>query len=660
MMAAAVMGGWHFGRSRFVGKTPPAEETRTHLSRRNEAVFAADSPKGKWNARVKSATPSDFPRLLKEWETLFPENENGIEGQPEHALRWLMAQWLVNDREGFVKVVTDREFNWTFVPSELIARLNPELAVELLGKTSRIGTDQYFISDLASELAKNQPALYLGLDPDGTKDFTPGDMMSENDWEFAIHALAKDDPVAAASAWGKRKLENNDNQVLEALLPVLEAWRDGDPPIKDWVDQLDDPELREIAQHARLMALARKNPHAALAELYATPFERNNDLREGAPSEVLVQLAKQDFPAALRLLKETSPLFHPRDLFSEEPSDPSDARGDVSDPFAEPPDETPPPPPTPSGPPPNPFVANASMEDSPEDNWMRSVILNEAADHLPDNPEEMIAALRQLRTQMGGDGPWQRKIEAELLRRACGGFSVDSCLAIARLWDAELCGGRDDKTFQSLAARTAASDPDKAEAVLASLPETARAPFAAEIVKRLPPEETGRRLALLDRLTAAQWDKTLGESLGTHAADYTDAIAALPGTTTSGAREAFMEKWVQNDPDAAMQWFSSLPHDEAAGPAALGLFKGWVGFDKSAAVTWAETLPDGPARQAVALDVVHEIAGNSPHEAWRWAASINDPKVRAWAYNTISVSRDDEPEAFRKEHQAVLDAAGMK
>jgi hypothetical protein len=291
---------------------------------------------------------------------------------------------------------------------------------------------------------------------------------------------------------------------------------------------------------------------------------------------------------------------------------------------------------------------------------MRSVIVREAAGNLPENPVEMIDALHQLRTQMGGDSPWQRKIEAELIRVASERLSKESCLAIAQLWNTELGGDTDDDTFRSLAARTVASDPDKAEAELASLPEAARASFAVEIVKRLPPEETGRRLALLDRLTPAQWDDELGASLGNQAADYADAIAALPGATTHGARGAFMEKWVQNDPDAATRWFDTLPIDDAAGAAALGLFKGWVDYDKAAAVAWAEALPSGPARQAVALEVVREIAKNSPREAWRWAASITDPKVRAWAYNTISVDRDDEPEAFRKEHEAVLQAAGMK
>jgi hypothetical protein len=532
--------------------------------------------------------------------------------------------------------------------------LSPYCAIDLLGKTGDLRPNDDFIRCLTGALAKCQPGIYLTLDPDGTKDFTPGDNYLHEDWDDAIKTLSMTDPLAAANAWQKRKLENNHDQILMALLPVLEGWKDGNQPIVDWVNQITDPELRNLAQHARLMALAKKDPHAALSGLYSTPLRRNNDLWHDAPSEVLRQLAKQDFPAALRLLKETSQLFGL-------PGADTDSVAEGGDPFADPFAESPPSPVRArTGPPPNPFIALSHNSDTPEDNWMRYVILTEAAVHLPENPDEMIATLHQLRTAMGGDSPWQRKIEAELIRKACGDFSIESCLATANLWAADLDGERDDGTFQSLAARAAAIDPDGIEAALTSLPETARASFAAEIIKQLPPEEGGRRLLLLDQLTPAQWDEELGKSLGHNAAECADAIATLPGTTTAGAREGFMETWVQDDPEAATRWFASLPQDDAAGPAAVGLFKGWVEFDKSAAVAWAETLPDGPARQAVALDVVRATAAGNPGEAWRWAASITDLKVRAWSYNVISVSRHDEPEAFRKEHQAVLRAAGME
>ena len=399
MTVASAVGGWFFGRSQFVERIPPGEETRVPLSRRSEAVADVDSPKGQWTMRVKAATPADFPRLLEEWKTLFPDTRDGIESEQENSLRWLLAQWLVNDREGFVKAVTDKDFKSPHQAALVIARLNPE----------------------------------------------------------------------------------------------------------------------------------------------------------------------------------------------------------------------------------------------------------------------MIAALRQFRTEMSGDGSRQREFGSGLIRSICYNYSIESCLSAAKLWAADLNGGRDEETFKSLAERSAAIDRDKTEAALDALPEVARAAFAAEIVKRLPPEDAGRRLALLGQLTSAQWDRYLGESLGKHGADYADAIFKLPASTTSEAQPHFMDAWVKTDPDTAIQWFSNLPQDEAFGPAAVGLFEGWASLDSSAALAWAESLASGPFRQAVALSATNTLAENNPGKAWRWAASITDPEARAMAYDAInSAHRDGAPAEFIKEREAATRAAGME
>ena len=35
--------------------------------------------------RVKAATATDFPQLLEEWKTLFPDKNDGIESQQENS-----------------------------------------------------------------------------------------------------------------------------------------------------------------------------------------------------------------------------------------------------------------------------------------------------------------------------------------------------------------------------------------------------------------------------------------------------------------------------------------------------------------------------------------------------------------------------------------------
>lgn len=398
-LVASVLGGWHFGRSQFVVKSPPEEETRTPLSRRNKSSLAVDSPKNQWVTRVKNASIADFPPLLEEWKNLFPETNDGIRGPQEKALRWLLAQWLVKDREGFLKAVTDKEFKSPHQAALVIARLNPDL----------------------------------------------------------------------------------------------------------------------------------------------------------------------------------------------------------------------------------------------------------------------ITALRQLLPETGGDGSSRREVGADLIRSLCDCYSVESCLITAKLWTAERNGGLDDGILESLAERSAVIDPDKAEAALDSLPEVARAVFAEEIVKQLPPENFGRRLALLGHLAPEQWDSYLGRSLGEQGADFADVIFSLPETTASETQGSFMAAWAENDPEAALDYFSSLPQNESLGSAALGLFEGWASFDQSSALDWAESLAKGSLRQAVSPYVARVLAEENPREAWRWAASITDHKARAEAYEEInSGRREGAPAEFNKERLAALRAAGRE
>lgn len=661
LTAGSAVGGWYFGRGHSVAENTPEKNVRITSSRPREAVFATDSPKGRWMQRVKTAAPADFPRLQDESYSLFGDVED-LEGQPINAMRWFQAQWLVRDREGFLKALATGDIQMIYWAAPVIVQLDPGLAVDLLDGKGEIKLGSGLTDAFASELAKCQPDLYLKLDPGGTKDFTPGRSYGDESWNTALRTLAKADPVAAATAWQQRKLENHSNTLLSALLPVFEAWNEGNPPLKEWANQITDPELRDLAHHARIMAMARKDPHAALTELYATPLRQNNDLRENAPNEVLTQLAKQDLPAALRLMKETSALFA---LPRETSSNGATGAPFAGDPFADSPQESPASPPapepTPSGPPPNPFIALAPYEgNTPESNWVRSTILRVAAEHLPDQPDAMFASLRKVRAEMGGDSAWQRQVEAQLISNACTSYSAEACLTVTKLWASELNGAADDTTFQSLAARAAKAAPEMTAAALDNMPEAARAAFAAEIIKNLPADEPESRLALLEQLTPAQWDETLGRSLGEHGADYADAMATLPGATTAGAREGFMKEWAIHDPDAAAQWFAALPQDDNAAPAAQGLFNGWSDFDKSAAIAWAESLPAGPARKAVALDVARTLAAHSPGEAWHWAATITNLEHRARAYNTISSYHDDEPAAFQQEHEAALRAAGME
>ena len=585
--------------------------------------------------RVKQAAPGDFPKLLEEWKTLFPEGENYLEGRPENALRWMFAVWLVKDTDGFIKTATAPHFDYSHWSAQVLVRLMPEKAAEMLFGTARGELDEYFINSAGEELAEHHPDLYLKMNPEGTIDLTPG--TSNDDWETAVANLAKTDAVAAANACLKSKYgDYYPSQFAVAIRVVAAAWKTGDPPMLEWVNGIADPKLRNIASHAQLCALAEKDPRAALAELHSAKLEVENDLRYDAPREILAQFAKVDPVGALKLMKDVEGIFskYPRDPFAEPSAEEQAA---------------------------NPFSQLRPQSDNVDDNGVRDAILTGAGEKLPDDPNQLLGALHQLGADMGGgDSIWKRGVEAGLIRLKCDDWSADECLTVASLWVTELNGTPDDETLQKLAARAAHVNPEQALTALDQLPESARPSFAAEIIKQFQGADPEQNIALFSHLTAAQWDEKLGEALGRNPEAYAEAIASLPADTTLKARKSFMEKWGEQDPEAAATWLGSLPDDAASKPAAMGLAHAWAKYDEYTASNWAASLPAGPSRDAVAASLSYSFAKNQPDEAWQWASSISDAAARDEAIVDLDYKwQFDAPQKFRAALDKARRARGM-
>lgn len=646
LLAVSAAGGWFFGRG-CVESGPPSETERTTRSAsplRNEVVFAAGSPEGGWIAAVKKAGPDDFPRLLEEWKILFPDTVNFLEGRPENALRFLFALWLVKDLDGFLKAATGPELNYySHWAAQVLVRLKPEKAAELLTGPANRELDEYFANDLARELAKHNPTIYLKINPDGNFEIMPGRHSSGyDDWEIAIIELAKTDAVAAAKAclaWNG----NSPRTINRALLAVAEGWKTNDPTFAEWVDEIADAKLRNFATHARLCALAEKDPLAALADMYSVKLAHDSDLDEEAPEVILMQLAKADLVGALKLMKDVEGIFskYKRDPF-DEPSEDEKAEKTA-----------------------NPFSqlspGRYSGGEEVENNGVRHAVLRAAAENLPDDPIQFFGALHQLSAGMGdGDNAWQRGVEADLICLKSQHWSSDTCLTVAGLWAAELSGARDDPTMKELAERAAHVNLDQALAALDQLPESARPSFASEIIKQLPAVDPDQRIVLFSHLIAEQWNDSLGEALGKNAGDYAPVIASLPAVTTLGARQAFMKQWGDQDPEAAALWLDSLPDDAASQPAAAGLATAWAAYDEDAACAWADSLPAGPAHDGAAASLADSLARHQPDEAWSLASSIADPKTRAEAFFDVACRwRNKAPDEFRAAYAAARQAVGL-
>lgn len=585
-------------------------------------------------ARVKKATPADFPRLLEEWKAAFPEGENYLEGRPENALRWLFAMWLEKDAERFLNSVNAPDFNYSHWAAQVFVRMMPEKAAALLFGPKHGELNEEFAGAGATELAELYPALYLKMNPDGTVVLRPG--RSDDDWETAIASLAKTDVMAAANACLELDTKKGFASLPDALLSIAKVWHSGHPSMKDWQESITDPKILHVANQARLFAIAETDPQSALLELYSLKLGHDNDDRIDASREIVKRLAETEPVAALTLLKKVESLFvnykwpPGEDLSAEEQA----IRAE------------------------NPFghlaPGHYGSGDDVEKNGVRSAILEQVAKDLPRDPARLLSALGKLKSDMGGGSEWQRSIAAGLIREKSETLSAEACLTAAGLWAAELDGKPDDMTFQKLAARALQVNPDLVMKSLEQLPDSARASFAGEILRELPASDVARNTGLLGYLTPAQWDGELGENLGRNAAAYAELIASLPATTTLEARQSFLEKWGDSDPEAAARWVESLPDDAAAKPATLGLVGSWVRYDQDAALSWAASLSNGPIRDAAAARLSVSLAGRHPDEAWQWANSVSDPAAlnkaiveldRRWQY--------DAPEKYR----AALDKA---
>ena len=600
--------------------------------------FAAGTLRGSWMEKVRKAAPDDFPLLLGEMETAFPEGYNGYEPEAENAMRWFYAMWMVKDRDGFLKAIMDKEFDHSYWAAQALVAVDPEWAIALLRDENLAKKNRYYSEGIASALAEQQPEIYLAMNPDGNFEFPE---YGGDDWEIAIKSLAKTDARAAANKWLGWDVENAAGTHSEMFHKIAEEWKTGDGSLAAWVDGISDSRLRNLAHHMRISAMAKDDPHAALAELYRAKLEDDNYLRMEAPREVLSQLAKADPFAALKLMKELEGEF---------------AKGLDDDPFANhPPQDVS-----------NPFSSLSpgrySGEKTLENNGVRRMVLGSLAESLPSDPALFWEKLQGFRTAMGdGASDWQRGVEAGLIRVKSAGWQADVCLQAATRWAAETGGAADDETYRNLAKRAAWLNPDAVMAALGQLPEAARGLFAAEAIKRLPDTHAEQRIALLGNLSAKQWDTELGSSLGRNAVDYAPVIAALPVKGMADARKAFASQWADLDPEAAGDWAKSLPDDAGAKATASGLVAAWASYDEYAASAWVANLPAGQARDGAAASLVGSIARGQPEAAWQWATAISDPTTRAEALTSVAYYwRGDTPPEMREEMNKARLAAGLE
>lgn len=259
-------------------------------------------------ARVKAATPGDFAALLEELDTLLPKE--GHFAEREAAQKWLLALWISKDADAAVTCVAgkqDKFLGSTF--GLVLGSVAPDIVAAVLAGPHKNDLGDYFPSAALRSLATADPREFLKLSLDKNAAGSPW----IRNWPRALATLADSDPVAAAAAWtaaGTKEPSRN-----SALFSLLASWTERDlPGARLWAESLTNDADRQIARHAWLGTLARRDPRAALKELAGMDagefLPGNHDVTRllDARVEIVAALARESLPEAIAAIQDLKKL----------------------------------------------------------------------------------------------------------------------------------------------------------------------------------------------------------------------------------------------------------------------------------------------------------------------------------------------------------------
>lgn len=573
-------------------------------------------------ARARSAAPGDFAPLLEEIETLFPKDTAWA--IREAAQKWLLGLWIVRDADAAAEYVAEKKDKILASSFGLmLGSLAPEKVAVILNGSLRGALGQYFPSAVLRALAESHPLTLLTMDMAAERDQT-------RHWTRALTALAGTDPVRAAEIWKSRGIKGTTGR--EALYSVVGAWQALNPTAaRQWVDALEDPEARRLAQHAWLGALAKKDVQAARHELAGMELgdwlpgvpggmdEAAAQYPQDARMIVLAALARENLPAALAELESWKKEIKPS----------SKTELENSDPFA--------------------------VSSDPSENLWRAV-LQAAAPALPNDPAPLLTTLRSLAADPSLSSEQRQSMQASLFSMKLSEWSAGTTLEALRM----LLPDNDSLAETSrgpLIRRLTAADPDLCVDFFVSLPEKQRREISWDLLNSLRATDIDLALKVAVLVPKDHWSEPMARQLAAAPGEAKRLIEQLPvNDSTGGVRRDFSANWAKSDPEAAAQWIVTLPQDSGASHAAQGLTDTWARYDDAAASEWTANLPHGHARDGAAAGLAMGLAASEPEAAWKWAASISSDGLAATAYREVAAQWGNEaPPGFAAAFTAVLE-----
>lgn len=551
--------------------------------------------------RALAAGVMDFPALLESVDGLFPDDP-GPDGKKLAAVRWLLGLWAAKDPDAALAFVRDRkDQGLNQALGDVLARVNPAWALELLvdaienwEEEARMGDGNFrrsFVESAARRLAAVAPERFLQLPPASLKWFHPA-------VSSAFANLAKQEPQKAKALWESLQ-EESGLPKKESLCRLMDSLVQSDSgAAQSWLESMPDPETRQLALHAWLTALARKDPRAALRELGAMTDLGGEKLSEweivdadlpvsdaDGRKMVFMCLAKLDRGEALAAWREWN-AANPGQLSEEA------VLGEIIQ------------------------VSRGQMV------------------RYPDNPSQFLGALRDSAADIPEDTA-TTALQAAYLKEQLRDRSPEFVLELAKLRvseDRAADPGETDQVLVMMLNHAAERDPEAVLKVMDQMPLQERGKVADGMLENARLDDIELRNQIFPLVSAEYWKKSVDSYAGylsespMKLKEMSPVFAGLSGEAAVQGVTYFSQMWAWADPIPALDWaVTLLPEIQSA--AVEGAVQSWVKWDDAAASAWADALPAGPVRDAAASGLAKSLARMDLSGAMAWARNVANPNT---------------------------------
>lgn len=647
VLAAMGVAGWFTGKGMHQSALAKQAGVDEQRSKRQQPMvkripYPADSAEARWMEEVRLAGPGDYEELCMQCRRIFSDSMTGYPYTPEtaDAMRWVMGQWYLADREGFLEkgpaIHTDAF-------AEVVVGLDPGLAVDLMIIDPDLEVNPFDRDGerlghcIALCLLKYHPDLLIQQD---WHEQNLGDVMDVFAWNDAIEELARKDVMKAAAIY-KLAHCGRDEELANGLHRMLRHWDTTDPRRKEWLGSLEHPRLKYMAYQAHWELLSQTDPMQAIEEMFEVELTYEERWQVDISMVVLRRCAQKDPSGSIRLLKRIEDDFvaHPESSFDGE--SPAMKAWAASNPFSQ-------------------HSDGHEHREWVEEGEVRYELVELMMRDLPDEPSELFTALRKLTADAGvGDALWRQRFEGSFIIEKARYWSVENCLTAAQQWKPLVYKDGQDWVMRTLAMRAAERDPRKIIHDLERYPNADKGVFLREAIAELSAADSELGLSLLPEVPVEIWTEHLGWSLSRDPETYASFVVERAAEANPAILHAFAQGWADDDPQAAAVWVLSLDDSKGMESAMSGLIEEWVKFDPDPMLDWVGKLPEGNVKESASESLVKALINEEPIMALEWANSITDPVRRAKSYENIAKQWEDAPEYFQEAHRRIRQEAGL-